>query len=255
MPSGRRIIVSMLNPTTGEVIGEKQFVPREQIDIGTLNPGSGVIGARQMNVSGRIFGCDIVLGDVYVTLTNSTGDLISEGTSGPDGRFSLRTGECDARLTTLTVHFSEGERVFASELFDDQDYGDIRQCATDGNYYWRAKVNSEIYESTMCSGRAGASGWVAYSSPLPDANVPVFGLLHSNEIINAGPYFVGPDEDVRFNVFRLGNHDMTNATHPFAGTLRVTEYGQVAAGIFTGSCVDGNGETVTLEVEMRFVKP
>lgn len=255
VPSGRRIIVSMIDPSTGEVIGKKQFMPRPQIDVGTLNPGSGVIGARPINVTGRLFDCAGVAGDVYVKLTNTEGEVVSESTSGPDGRFTLITNECDASLTTLTIAFSEGERTFAAELYDDRDFGDIRQCAADGNYYWRVKLNSEIFDYSICSGRAGANGWVAYASAVPDADAPLFGLLHNNKINNTGPYRVGPDEDVYFNVFRHDNHNMTGTTHPFSGILRVTEYGQVAAGVFTGSCIDGNGDTVTIEMEMRFEKP
>lgn len=253
--SDKRLFISMIDPETGEVIGEKQFMPRPQIDVGTLNPGSGVIGARPINVTGRLFDCAGVAGDVYVKLTNTEGEVVSESTSGPDGRFTLITNECDASLTTLTIAFSEGERTFAAELYDDRDFGDIRQCAADGNYYWRVKLNSEIFDYSICSGRAGANGWVAYASAVPDADAPLFGLLHNNKINNTGPYRVGPDEDVYFNVFRHDNHNMTGTTHPFSGILRVTEYGEVAAGVFTGSCVDGNGDTVTIEMEMRFEKP
>jgi len=255
VPSGRRIIVSMLDPSTGDVLGQKQYMPRESIDIGTLNPGSGVIGARPMNVSGRLFNCDGVAGNVYVKLTNTDGDLVAETRSESNGRFSLKTNVCDASLTTLTIAFPEGERTFAAELADDRDFGDIRQCTADGNYYWRVKLNSEIYDYSLCSGRAGSNGWVAYASPLPDNDAPLFGLVHSDKITSTGTFQVGPDERVRFNAFRLAGHSFTASSHPFEGAIRVTEYGQVAAGVFTGSCVDGNGETVTIEIEMRFVKP
>ena len=245
----------MLDPNSGEVLGAASYYPHPEIDVGTLNPNTGIIDATGFTVKGKLLGCDAGLGDVPVRLFNLDGDLIDETVSSPIGRFTLTTSECDPRGVVISILTSEGEQVISTDLFADENLEDIQLCADNGNYYWKAKVDGRQFSYLTGSGRAGSSGWVAYAANDPNPDAPYFGIVHSDRIFAAGTYAVAPDRQIRFNGFRLGQHSFSPSSHPFEGQLKVTEYGSVAAGVFTGSCINTNGERVELEVEMRFVKP
>jgi len=190
-----------------------------------------------------------------VRLLSPDGSLIAETKSSPTGRFSLNTTPCDGRAVSVNILSPEGEQVLASELFDDLDFGDIPICAADGNYYWKAKVNGQQFSYLTCNGRAGTDGWVAYADNDPNPSSPFFGIIHSGQVVTARTFQVGPDKPVKFNGFRLGQYSFNRTSHPFEGELKVTEFGSIASGIFTGTCVTSDGEAVDLEVEMRFIKP
>ena len=255
LPSNRTAIVSILDPATGEVIGRKGIFPAAQVNLGSINTATGIFDATGYEVKGRLQGCDAGLSDVTVRLLSPDGSLIAETKSSPTGRFSLNTTPCDGRAVSVNILSPEGEQVLASELFDDLDFGDIPICAADGNYYWKAKVNGQQFSYLTCNGRAGTDGWVAYADNDPNPSSPFFGIIHSGQVVTARTFQVGPDKPVKFNGFRLGQYSFNRTSHPFEGELKVTEFGSIASGIFTGTCVTSDGEAVDLEVEMRFIKP
>ena len=255
VPQGVPFSFDMLSSSTGELIGRKHLLPRESIDVGDLNPETGIINATGYEVKGKLIGCNGPLDDVNVKLYAEDGSLIDESMSSSVGRFVLNTDMCDARYVSINIRSADGNKTFTSNLYRDLDLGEIMLCPNNGEFYFKGEVNGQTFEYDVCNGRAGVSGWVAYADREPDPNAPFFGLVHSNKIPSAGTYRVGWNMPIQFNGFRMGQHVFTRSSHPFEGELVVSEYGQVAAGVFTGSCADENGETVSLEIEMRFVKP
>ncbi len=255
LPANETAFVTILDPITGEVLGRKGVFPSRRIELGSINTNTGIFDAAGYEVKGRLRGCDAGLADVTVRLLSSDGTLIDETKSSPTGIFRLNTTPCDGRSISVKIFSAEGEQVMASELFDDLDFGDIPICAADGNYYWRAKINGQQFSYLTCNGRAGTDGWVAYGADEPSPTSPFFGIIHSGQVVRAGTFQVDPDGPIKFNGFRLGQYNFTRISHPFEGELKVSEFGSIASGIFTGTCVNSDGETVDLEVEMRFVKP
>ncbi|MFK8057616.1 MAG: hypothetical protein AB8F78_15935 [Saprospiraceae bacterium] len=255
IPRNQRFIVSMISSGTGEVLGQKYYFPVPRVSIGALNPNTGIIDAEVYKVEGTLMGCLGPQDDAYIRLLAEDGTLIDETRSLPSGTFELHTTVCDARYVILSIKIPEGERVFTVSLFDDLDFGEISTCLSNGEYYFKGKVNDQEFEFVECNGRAGSSGWVAYAANEPDPNAPFFGLEYTDQISATGIYQVGPSEPIQFNGFRLGQLTFPSQTYGFVGQLNITEFGSSATGIFTGTCEGPDGETIDLEVEMRFVKP
>lgn len=255
IPAGADAIFSMIDATTGEVIGRKRFTPFGRNDFGLLNPQAGTIGAKSHEIEGRLQGCNDPLGNISVRLHAEDGRLIDETKSSASGKFTLSTEICDASAVALTIVLPQGEQIMGLDIVEDTDLGEIKVCTADGNYFWNAIIDGRQFTYFVGSGRAGVDGWAAYASLEPDATAPLFSLTHDNRIFGPGTFEVGPNRLLEFYTFRLGGYEFNATDAVVTGELVVTEYSDVAAGVFTGIAVDAAGDTIEMKVEMRFVKP